>query len=302
MDIVGSLPKSARGHRYVLVIVDYYTRYPEAVPLRTATGKTIAKEPFLLFSRVGVVDEILTDQGTRFMSQVLKEMCRLLHISQLRMSVYHPQTDGFVEWFNKILKRMLRKLVNTDGRDWDQLLPYLMFVVHEVPQSSTGFAPFELLYGRQPQGLLDLAKESWEQQPSRHRTLIDHVETMDQRMVQLWPIVREHMERVQAEQARLYNRSAQVREFQPGDQMMVLVPTSECKFLAKWHGPYEVVERVGPVNYKVRQPGRRRATQVYHINLLKCWYDPGQAPDPVFVAPFVPQDPTPEVPQLTGTS
>ena len=56
------------------------------------------------------------------------------------------------------------------------------------------------------------------------------------------------------------------------------------------------------MNYKVRQPGRRRATQVYHINLLKRWYDPGQAPDPVFVASFVPQDPTPEVPlgdQLT---
>ena len=94
------------------------------------------------------------------MSQVLKEMCRLLHISQLRTSVYHPQTDGLVERFNKTLKSMLRKLVDTDGRDWDQLLPYLMFAVREVPQSSTGFAPFELLYGRRPRGLLDLAKES----------------------------------------------------------------------------------------------------------------------------------------------
>ena len=82
-------------------------------------------------------------------------------------------------------------------------------------------------------------------------------------MAQLWPMVREHMKRVQAEQARLYNRSAQVREFQPGDQVMVLVPTSECKFLAKWHRPYEVVERVGPVNYKVRQP----VTAPWHANI-----------------------------------
>ena len=56
MDILGPLPMSAQGHKYILVIVDYATRYPEVMVLRTATGKTIAKELFLLFSRVGVVD------------------------------------------------------------------------------------------------------------------------------------------------------------------------------------------------------------------------------------------------------
>ena len=54
--------------------------------------------------------------------------------------------------------------------------------------------------------------------------------------------------------------------------MLVLVPTAECKFLAKWQGPYEVVERVGKVNYQVRQPGR--PTQLYHVNILKQWRAP----------------------------
>jgi len=53
--------------------------------------------------------------------------------------------------------------------------------------------------------------------------------------------------------------------------VLVLVPTSECKFLAKWNGPYEILEKVGEVNYKVRQPGRRPPTKVYHINLLTKW-------------------------------
>lgn len=56
MDIMGPLPKSSREHRYVLVILDYATRYPEAIPLRTATGKAVAKELFLLFSRVGIAE------------------------------------------------------------------------------------------------------------------------------------------------------------------------------------------------------------------------------------------------------
>lgn len=64
LDIVGPLPKSARGHQYILVLVDYATRYPEAIPLRKANAKQIAKELFLFSSRVGLPKEILTDQGS----------------------------------------------------------------------------------------------------------------------------------------------------------------------------------------------------------------------------------------------
>lgn len=83
-----------------------------------------------------------------------------LKVKQLRTSIFHPQTDGLVERFNKILKQMLKKAIDVDGKNWDQLLPYVLFSVREVPQSSTGFSPFELLYGRRPRGMLDLAKES----------------------------------------------------------------------------------------------------------------------------------------------
>ena len=68
LDIVGPLPKTSRGHRYIPVLVDYATRYPEALPLRAATAKAVAKELLLLFSRLGIAREILTDQGSCFMS------------------------------------------------------------------------------------------------------------------------------------------------------------------------------------------------------------------------------------------
>ena len=168
MDLVGPLMESTRGHQHILVIMDYATRYPEAIPLRKTSAKTIAKELFQVFSRVGLPKEVLTDQGTPFMSRVTKELCKLLKVTQLRTSVYHPQTDGLVERFNKTLKQMLRRVVDKDGKNWDYLLPYLMFAIREVPQSSTGFSPFELLYGRNPRGLLDIARETWESESSPH--------------------------------------------------------------------------------------------------------------------------------------
>ncbi|KAI2645879.1 Retrovirus-related Pol polyprotein from transposon 17.6 [Labeo rohita] len=271
MDIVGPLPKSGCGHEHILVIVDYATRYPEAVPLRNATAKSIAQELFLLASRVGLPSEILTDQGTPFMSRLMADLCRLLRVKQLRTTVYHPQTDGLVERFNQTLKQMLRRVTAEDKRDWDLMLPYVLFGIREVPQASTGFTPFELLFGRQPRGLLDVAREAWEQQPAPHRTIIEHVRQMRERIDRVMPLVREHLSKAQQAQQRHYNRAAQPREFQPGDRVMVLVPSSACKFLASWQGPYTVLEKIGPVTYRLRQPGRRQAEQLYHINLLKKW-------------------------------
>ncbi|KAL0173155.1 hypothetical protein M9458_033466, partial [Cirrhinus mrigala] len=254
MDIVGPLPRSGRGHEHILVIVDYATRYPEAVPLRQATAKAIARELFLLFTRVGLPSEILTDQGTPFMSRLMADLCRLLKVKQVRTSVYHPQTDGLVERFNQTLKQMLRRVAAKDKKDWDLLLPYVLFGIREVPQASTGFTPFELLFGRQPRGLLDVAREAWEQQPAVYRTVIEHVRDMRSKIDRVMPLVREHLVKSQQAQQRLYNRAAQPREFQPGDRVMVLVPNAACKFLAQ-----------------VRQPGRRQAIQLYHVNLLKKW-------------------------------
>ena len=148
MDVVGPLPCTQRGNRFILSICDYAMRYPEAIALPSVEAPRVAKELVNLFSHVGVPDEILTDQGTNFMSSLLEEIYCLLHIKRIRTTPYHPQTDGVVERFNGTLKGMLRKFVSRNEKDWDQYLPYLLFAYREVPQETTGFSPFELLYGR----------------------------------------------------------------------------------------------------------------------------------------------------------
>ena len=79
----------------------------------------VAEKLVELFARVGIPREILTDQGSNFMSQLPVELYRLLHVKPIRISPYHPQTDGLVERFNQTLKSMLHKATAIDRKDWD---------------------------------------------------------------------------------------------------------------------------------------------------------------------------------------
>ncbi|KAL7880119.1 hypothetical protein SRHO_G00023730 [Serrasalmus rhombeus] len=146
---VGPLPRTKNGNRFILVIVDYATRYPEAFALKKVKTHQIVNALIQLISRVGVPREILTDQGTNFTSKQIKQVYNLLGIRAIHTTAWHPQTDGLTERFNKTLKQTLRKLTNSNGTDWDTWLPYVLFGYREVPQASTGFSPFELFYGRQ---------------------------------------------------------------------------------------------------------------------------------------------------------
>ena len=274
MDIIGPLPRSRAGYRYVLVVCDYGTRYPEAVPLKSVDAEHIAEELVKLFARVGIPKEILTDQGTNFTSQLLAELYRLLHVKALRTSPYHPQTDGLVERFNQTLKEMLRKTAQEDGKDWDKLIPYVLFAYREVPQESTGFSPFELLYGREVRGPLDVLKETWERSPKSDDSVVSHVLVMRERMEQMATLVQNNLEKAQKSQKEWYDRHARQRKFEAGDQVLVLLPTTTSKLTARWQGPYAIVKCVGKVNYLVNMQDRRKRHRVFHVNMLKKWCVP----------------------------
>ena len=118
-------------------MVDYGTRYPEAVPLRSTDSAAVATALMGIFTGLGVPKEVLTDQGSNFLSSLIEELYRMLETLHLKTSPYHPQTNGAVEKFHGTLKHMLRK-TTTDKRDWDTVLPYVLFAFRKVPCASTG--------------------------------------------------------------------------------------------------------------------------------------------------------------------
>ena len=272
MDVVGPLSRTLRGNRYILTICDYATRYPEAVAMPSVEATRIARELVNLFSHVGVPDEILTDQGTNFMSSLLEEIYRLLHIKRIRTTPYHPQTDGVVERFNGTLKSMLRKFVSRSQKDWDEYLPYLLFAYREVPQETTGFSPFDLLYGRHVRGPLDVLREDWTGNRDFAVPVATYVIEMREWLVEMSQLVAKHSASGQQKQKQYYDRSAKCRSFEVGDQVLVLLPTTANKLKLRWTGPYKISKKVSPVDYEVEIPGRRHEKKVYHVNLMKKWH------------------------------
>ena len=281
MDVIGPLPCTQRGNRFILSICDYATRYPEAIALPSVEAPRVAKELVNLFSHMGVPDEILTDQGTNFMSSLLEEVYYLLHIKRIRTTPYHPQTDGLVERFNGTLKGMLRKFVSRNKKDWDQYLPYLLFAYREVPQETTGFSPFELLFGRRVRGPLDVLKEEWTGDRGTAVPVATHVVEMRERLVEMTQLVSENAAKSQQKQRRYYDQGAKSRRFDVGDQVLVLLPTTANRLKLHWTGPYKVTRKVGTVDYEIEMPGRRQERKIYHVNLMKKWHV--MTPQPVLL-------------------
>ena len=162
VDLVGPIsPVSEKGNPYVLTVVDFATRYPEAVALPKIETERVAEALLEVFSRVGFPKEMLSDRRTQFTSDMMKEVSRLVSTKQLFTTPYIPRCNGLCERINGVLKSMLKKMCQERHKDWDRYLPAILFAYREVPQSSTGFSPFELLYGRTVRGPMQILKELW---------------------------------------------------------------------------------------------------------------------------------------------
>ena len=140
----------------------------------------------------------------------------MLGVQSIRTSSYHPQTDGLVERFNGILKNMLRKFATEERGSWDQLLPFLLFAYREVPQESTGFSPFELLFGRRVRGPLDILHEQWEVRKTTSEDVVSYVLHMRERLVSMSEIEKEPIRMAQARQKSWYDQKSRSQSFKEG--------------------------------------------------------------------------------------
>ena len=241
------LPKSRLGNQYAIVFVDYLTKWPEVYPASDQSSLTVA-ELFVreFIPRHGVPRELLSDRGTSFLSKIMMEVYKLLGTHKVNTTAYHPQGDGLVECMNRSLLNMLSKSAESNGSDWDERLPFVLFAYRASTQESTKESPFYLLYGRDPQLP---TSEMLEPQIDRITYNLDDYKTeMVKHMSEAWKLAQENVKHAQKSQKKHYDKGVREHKVKEGDRVFVYMPSAKKgkahKLARPFHGPYRVIETV----------------------------------------------------------
>ena len=150
MDLLDMSVTTAKGNRYVLVMVDCFSRWTEACPLPDKTALAVADAVFQhIVCRFGMPMVIHSDQGREFENKVMHELCLLCGSHKTRTTPYHPESDGLVERFNRTLLMMLAMFAGENRDDWDDLLPAVMMAYRSSVHESMGFSPYRLMFGEE---------------------------------------------------------------------------------------------------------------------------------------------------------
>ena len=231
--------------------MDFCTRNPEAVPLKRTDASTVADTLCEIFTRMGLPDEILSDQGTNIMSTLLKRVMEILQVKHLKTSPYDPHTNVMMERFHATLIDMLRKTAE-ERKEWDVFLPYVCFAFRDSPHSSTGYSPFQLLFGRDVRGPLSLLYEQLTEKTTGSVTVTE----LKARLQEAWKLAVEHNQEAKEVSERHHDKKALARVFLTGDQVLVMTPSLTEKLQDQWSGPYYVVEeRLNETTYRVCSGG-----------------------------------------------
>ena len=263
LDIIGPLPKTRRGNRFILVIGDQFTRWMEAFPLPDQQADKVAEKLVHEFiSRYGTPLEIHTDQGRNFEGSLFKEVCKLFDIKKTRSTSYRPCSNGVIEKFNLTLEKMIHSFVNKNANDWDLYIGILMSAYRSMPHPSTGFSPNRMMLGREvllPNHLIFPFPE--------HSScdVNDHVEKLQSQFEEIYHLARETLKTNTQRQKKDYDTRIYQQQYVKGS--LVYRCNEFCKkFKDRWSGPFVVIDVLSPVLYKIRN---QLKSEVIHHDKLK---------------------------------
>ncbi|XP_039685658.1 uncharacterized protein [Medicago truncatula] len=248
IDMIGRIePKASNGHRFILVAIDYFTKWVEAASYANVTKQVVVK--FIknhIICRYGIPNRIITDNGTNLNNKMMKELCDDFKIEHHNSSPYRPQMNGAVEAANKNIKRIVQKMVVT-YKDWHEMLPFALHGYRTSVRTSTGATPFSLVYGMEAvlpveveipslRILMEanLSEAEWVQNRYDQLNLIE-----EKRMAALC-----HGQLYQKRMKQAFDKKVRPREFKEGDLVLKKIfsfqPDSRGKWAPNYEGPYVV--------------------------------------------------------------
>jgi hypothetical protein len=263
LDVVGgkgSLPSTTLGNRYILTFQDDLTKFSEAIAIPTQDADTIARAfVHRVILRHGTPQSLLTDQGANFLSNLFKSVCKLLKIKKLQTTPYHPQANQ-VERIHSPLAAYLRSYVNADQDNWDEWVDFAMFTYNTTPHTSTGFTPFELVYGRKAE-LPSATRNS----PQPLYSYDDYVKELRYRLQTSHTIAREKITAKKIQNKKHYDAHTKIYAYNVGDLVLLKRMARENKLSSLYEGPYKIITINSAVNCTIK---RRNKEVRVHFNLL----------------------------------
>ncbi|VDK40536.1 unnamed protein product [Taenia asiatica] len=174
IDIMGPLPLTKRGNRYILVMVDYFTKVAEAEAMQSQDAETVASTFFNRWiCQHGVPESVHSDQGPNFESRLFTELCKTLGIRKTRTTQGHPQGNGQVERTNRTLVGLLKAFTKgAKPEDWDLSLGRALLAYRATVHTSTGVSPFKMLTGREMRVPSDIFIPSKETTPDNTKEVL----------------------------------------------------------------------------------------------------------------------------------
>jgi transposase InsO family protein len=270
IDISGPFPESSKYNRYILTVVDLFSRYTILVPIIDQKAKTIADALLSqVISHYGTPSAILTDQGTQFESALFQELCDLLKIAKLRTSSYHPQTNGVNERNHRTVNQVLRIFQSENPEsEWDVLIPTIMLALNSNVHDSIGFSPYEVMFGRPPQMPEDLL---YKPAPVEDCTIHEYVQKVRYQHQVIGAQIIENLQKSYLLQKRNYQKKGVSHWYEIGDEVYLshIPALNESRKLApRWEGPYEVLETRNYPVLEIARDGRQYS--VHHNRVKPC--------------------------------
>ncbi|KAI3715141.1 hypothetical protein L6452_22111 [Arctium lappa] len=276
MDFVTKLPRTGKGHDSIWVIVDRLTKSAHFLPIREDYNMERLAQLYIneIVMRHGVPISIISDRDSRFTSRFWRSFQKALGTRLNLSTSYHPQTDGQSERTIQTLEDMLRACVIDFGGSWDAHLPLVEFSYNNSYHTSIQCAPYEALYGRKCRSPL-----SWLEVGDRQLTKPDIIQETTDKIA----TIQDRLKAARDRQKSYADNRRRPLEFQVGDKVLLKVSPwkgiirfgKRGKLSPRYIGPFEILERIGPVAYKLKLPQELSAIHdTFHVsNLKKCLTD-----------------------------
>ena len=258
-DVVGPLTLTERSNIHVLTVQDHFTKFLQAFAMPDQRAETIAEIlTNKVFCKFGIPGTILTDQGKPFLSNLMKDVLKLLKISRINTSPYHPQTNGMLERSHAPLATYLRCYINESQTDWDLFLDQACFVYNTTPHMSTQFQPHELLFGRSARLPGNLLKG----QISPAYSYDDYVQSLRRNFRILGRIAKTNLIDKKMKAKKIFDRKSKEILYEVGEKILLKhehrYPGRSKKLDSVYRGPFVITEIISYQynSFHPRNPGR----------------------------------------------